>query len=30
VAQMGPDVPWWMGVLFSLIVLAAVAWIFDD
>jgi hypothetical protein len=30
VAQMGPDVLWWMGVLLSLIVLAAVAWIFDD
>jgi len=27
---MGPDVLWWMGVLFSLIVLAAVAWIADD
>jgi len=27
---MGPDVLWWMGVLFSLIVLGAVAWIFDD
>jgi len=27
---MGPDVLWWTGVLFSLIVLAAVAWIFDD
>jgi hypothetical protein len=30
VARMGPDVLWWMGVLFSLIVIAAVAWIFDD
>jgi hypothetical protein len=30
VARMGPDVLWWLGVLFSLIVLAAVAWIFDD
>jgi len=27
---MGTDVLWWMGVLFSLIVLAAVAWIFSD
>jgi len=27
---MGPDVLWWMGVFFSLIVIAAVAWIFDD
>jgi len=27
---MGPDVLWWLSVLFSLIVLAAVAWIFDD
>jgi hypothetical protein len=27
---MGPDVLWWLGVVFSLIVLAAVAWIFDD
>jgi len=27
---MGPDVLWWLGVLFSLIVIAAVAWIFDD
>jgi hypothetical protein len=30
VARMGPDVLWWLGVLFSLIVLAAVPWIFDD
>jgi len=24
------DVLWWLGVFLSLIVLAAVAWIFDD
>jgi hypothetical protein len=30
VARMGPDVLWWMDVLFSLIVPAAVAGIFDD
>jgi hypothetical protein len=27
---MSPDVLWWLGVLFSLIALAAVAWIFND
>jgi hypothetical protein len=30
VARMGPDILWWLGVLVSLIVIAAVAWIFDD
>jgi len=27
---MGPDVLWWLGVLLTLIALAAVAWIFND
>jgi hypothetical protein len=30
VARMGPDVLWWLGVLLTLIVIAAVAWVFDD
>jgi hypothetical protein len=30
VARMVLDVLWWLGVLLTLIVIAAVAWIFDD
>jgi hypothetical protein len=30
VTWVSPDVLWWLGVFLSLIVLAAVVWIFDD
>jgi hypothetical protein len=30
VARMVLDVLWWLGVLLTLIVIAAVAWVFDD
>jgi hypothetical protein len=30
VTRVSADVLWWLGVFLSLIVLVAVAWIFDD